>query len=77
MQYKRWKSNSNYYCSVSRPDNLPLVMYPTSVSGLVALPFLTLALAANVITDDTHFYGQSEPVYPTRESILHPSEDID
>ncbi|KAH7191783.1 glycoside hydrolase superfamily [Fusarium flagelliforme] len=42
-------------------------MYPTSVSGLVALPFLTLALAANVITDDTHFYGQSEPVYPTPE----------
>ena len=47
-------------------------MYPTSVSGLVALPFLTLALAANVITDDTHFYGQSEPVYPTRELVVTP-----
>lgn len=39
--------------------------------GLAA--FNQLGQAESIITDDTYFYGQSEPVYPTRK--LHPIPD--
>lgn len=50
-------------------------MFPTSISCLVALSLMSQGLLAqkqpeNVITDDTYFYGQSPPVYPTREHSL-------
>ncbi|KAF5591070.1 beta-glucosidase [Fusarium pseudoanthophilum] len=48
-------------------------MFP-SISCLVALTLMTQGLLAqsqpeNVITDDTYFYGQSPPVYPTPEQV--------
>lgn len=46
-------------------------MFLTSVSGFLALSLLNHGVLAqnqaDVITDDAHFYGQSPPVYPTRE----------
>ncbi|KAF9771053.1 hypothetical protein IL306_011321 [Fusarium sp. DS 682] len=46
-------------------------MFPTSVSCLVTLSLLSQGLLAqkqpDIITDDTYFYGQSPPVYPTPE----------
>jgi beta-glucosidase len=45
-------------------------MILTPVSGLLALSLLNHGVLAqnqpDVITEDTHFYGQSPPVYPTR-----------
>jgi hypothetical protein len=50
-------------------------MLSTSVTYLAALSFLTQGILAqqkqgNVITSDTHFYGQSPAVIPTRKSSL-------
>ncbi|KAJ4104165.1 hypothetical protein NW760_010843 [Fusarium oxysporum] len=49
-------------------------MFPTSISCLVALSLMSQGLLAqkqpeNIITDDTHFYGQSPAVYPTPEQV--------
>ncbi|KAH6646223.1 glycoside hydrolase superfamily [Truncatella angustata] len=43
-------------------------MVPSPIKSLPVLAALTqYALAQDVITSDTYFYGQSEPVYPTPE----------
>lgn len=38
------------------------------LSLAAASPMLLAARAQDIITDDTFFYGQSEPVYPTPEA---------
>lgn len=47
-------------------------MVRSILTGLASVAVLSqYSKAQFIITDDTYFYGQSEPVYPTREDPLH------
>ena len=53
-----------------------LIIIAGGLAGLAALPRgggsgsgVVGVAAQDVITNDTHFYGQSPPVYPSRESV--------
>jgi beta-glucosidase len=46
----------------------------SGLAGLAALPKRggsgSVAVAQDIISNDTYFYGQSPPVYPSRECFL-------
>lgn len=47
-------------------------MFRSALAGLAISATLTQHVHAEyVIEDDIYFYGQSEPVYPSRKSSLH------
>lgn len=55
--------------SLSAPLSIMVKSWGTA-SLLLGLALGNLAVAEDVITSDSYFYGESPAVYPARESIL-------